>query len=329
MDRSAQRDRIAAPCRKPGRDDGANCRTGPSSEPLGSNSVNGAKPGLDLIWERATDPCLAAVRLDAAVTAAPKLREAGRLLHLVGHIVGDGRVSGSSARGNGNDAQVAVGLLAQIGADLLDASATLLSGTNHYAGAALLRQVVEVEYLSWAFANEKREASEWLNSTHQKRLEFFTPARLRDLSDGRFLQLTTGTTVSREAILSRQRSLSSDIQTRPWPRCCWSTCCSTRGGRPTTSSNGRLDSRPTRDWQPRSRRHREHSPRGGGTIRCASGRSPRRRPHRPDIDPSTDGAPCLRDEIAERHTANRRTGRVDQPGTGVVRGHPWDGPGES
>jgi hypothetical protein len=148
--------------------------------------VEGADPELDRVRQSATDPRLAAARLNVAVTAAPRLRAAGRLLHLAGHIVGDGRVSGSSPRGNGDDAQVAVGVLAQIGADLLDASASLLSGTNHYAGAALLRQVVEVEYLSWAFANEKREASDWLNSTHQERLEFFTPARLRNLSDGRF-----------------------------------------------------------------------------------------------------------------------------------------------
>lgn len=148
--------------------------------------VISADPGLHIVRQRATDPRLVALRLKVAVTAASRLREAGRQLHVAGHIFGDGRVSGSSPRGNGNDAQVAVGVLAQIGADLLDASASLLSGTNHYAGAALLRQVVEVEYLSWAFANEKREASEWLNSTHQERLDFFTPHRLRDLSDGRF-----------------------------------------------------------------------------------------------------------------------------------------------
>mgnify|MGYP000586642334 CR=1 FL=1 len=136
--------------------------------------------------DHATDPGLAVLRLDAATTGASSLREAGRALHVVGHLFGDGRVSGSSTRGNGNDAQVGVGVLAQIGADLLDASARLLSGDNHYAGAALLRQVVEVEYLSWAFANEKREAADWLNSTHQDRMQFFTPARLRDISDGRF-----------------------------------------------------------------------------------------------------------------------------------------------
>jgi hypothetical protein len=40
---------------------------------------------------------------------------------------------------------VAIGVLARIAADLLEAASVLLSGTNHYAGAALLRQTVEVE----------------------------------------------------------------------------------------------------------------------------------------------------------------------------------------
>lgn len=57
-------------------------------------------------------------------------------------------------------------MVAQIGADLLEAFAALLSGSNHYAGAALLRQVVEVEYLTWAFAYHERDAPAWLNSTH-------------------------------------------------------------------------------------------------------------------------------------------------------------------
>jgi hypothetical protein len=140
----------------------------------------------EALRESAADPQLAALRLQTASDGAIGLSDAGRSLHVIGHLIGDGRVSGRSARGNGDDAQVAVGVLAQIAADLLDASASLLSGTNHYAGAALLRQVVEVEYLTWAFANGKREASDWLNSTHSERMEFFSPPRLRQISDGRF-----------------------------------------------------------------------------------------------------------------------------------------------
>ncbi len=138
------------------------------------------------VQKYASDTDLAVLRLETGSAGAAGLRDTGRSLHVSGYLVGDSRVSGRSTLGNGDDAQVAVGVLAQIAADLLDASASLLSGRNHYAGAALLRQVVEVEYLTWAFAHEKREASDWLNSTHSERMKFFSPTRLRQISDGRF-----------------------------------------------------------------------------------------------------------------------------------------------
>jgi hypothetical protein len=140
----------------------------------------------NVIGELARNPLLIDARLEAASGAAAELRVAGRLLHTMGALFGDGRTSGLSVRGNGDDEKVGVGVLAQIAADLLEASASHLCGTNHYAGAALLRQVVEVEYLTWAFANQKRDAAAWLNSSHQERLDFFSPARLRQVSDGQF-----------------------------------------------------------------------------------------------------------------------------------------------
>jgi len=126
------------------------------------------------------------VRLEAASNTAAHLKAAGQIMHVAGHVVGDGRVSGSSIRGNGDDALVGVAVLVQIAAELLDTSSELLCGTHHYAGAALLRQVVEVEYLTWAFANDQRDAAAWLNSTHEERMKLFSPKRLRSVSDGRF-----------------------------------------------------------------------------------------------------------------------------------------------
>lgn len=114
------------------------------------------------------------------------------MAHVMGHIVGNGRTAGTSVRGNGDDALVGIGVLTQIGAELLDASGALLSGTNHYAGAALLRQIVEVEYLTWAFAHQKRDAAAWLNSTHDDRRRLFSPAGLRNESAGHFLSADYG-----------------------------------------------------------------------------------------------------------------------------------------
>lgn len=135
----------------------------------------------------AREPQLIRARLKLAGIAAAELQAAGILLRTSGAVVGDGRTTGGSKRSNGDDAEVGVGVLAQIAGELLRAAAPLLCGDNPYAGAALLRQIVEVEYLTWAFANEKRDAAEWLNSTHRERMQFFTPRDLRDSSEGRFL----------------------------------------------------------------------------------------------------------------------------------------------
>jgi len=86
------------------------------------------------------------------------LVRAGYLLHAHGHIIGPGRVDGSSARGNGDDEVVAVGALLQIGGELALPAIQLLTGEQHYAGAALVRQLVEVEYLMWAFESNPGEA---------------------------------------------------------------------------------------------------------------------------------------------------------------------------
>ncbi len=76
--------------------------------------------------ESAADGQLAALLLETASAGANGLSDAGRSLHVIGHLIGDGRVSGRSTRVNGDDAQVAVGVLTQIAADLLDASASLV-----------------------------------------------------------------------------------------------------------------------------------------------------------------------------------------------------------
>lgn len=146
-----------------------------------------AGDGRERVLEAARDQDLMRQRKRTAASVAPRLREAGQIAHVQGHIVGNGRVAGTSPHGNGNDALVGVGVLVQIAADLVEAAGAMLSGTNHYAGAALLRQVVEVEYLTWAFANSKRDAASWLNSTKDDRFKMFQPKDLRNASGGHFL----------------------------------------------------------------------------------------------------------------------------------------------
>ena len=68
----------------------------------------------------------------------------------------------------------------------MGASETLFGGGRQYAGAALLRQLVEIEYLAWAFDARDQDAERWLRSTKEERQQFFTPAKLRAASEGRF-----------------------------------------------------------------------------------------------------------------------------------------------
>jgi hypothetical protein len=85
------------------------------------------------------------------------------------------------------DAIRAVGLLLQMAGELAGAAGRLLSGGEHYAGAALVRQIVEIEYLTWTFKEGHRSASKWLKSTHAERMKMFSPSELRKTSKGRFL----------------------------------------------------------------------------------------------------------------------------------------------
>jgi hypothetical protein len=84
------------------------------------------------------------------------------------------------------DECIAVAMLLRIASQLTGGCALLFSNRQHYAAAALLRQLVEVEYLAWAFGTNNSDASKWLHSTKREREEFFRPARLRSASNGRF-----------------------------------------------------------------------------------------------------------------------------------------------
>jgi hypothetical protein len=48
-------------------------------------------------------------------------------------------------------------VLLRIGSQLISASAELLTEGRPYAGAALPRQIIEIEYLAWAFETRDRD----------------------------------------------------------------------------------------------------------------------------------------------------------------------------
>lgn len=63
----------------------------------------------------------------------------------------------------------------------------MLTTENGYAANALIRQLVEVEYLAHAFATQSETATQWLRSNRQERRSFWSPGKLRDRSDSVFL----------------------------------------------------------------------------------------------------------------------------------------------
>ncbi len=134
----------------------------------------------------ATDSQVMTLRDDLARFTSQAFASAGKLLHVFGHIVGSDRVEGRSPFGHGSDETVAVSMLLRIGAELVSASTDLFADGRSYAASALLRQLVEIEYLAWAFETRDQDGERWLRSTREERQSFFTPAKLRKAADGRF-----------------------------------------------------------------------------------------------------------------------------------------------
>ncbi|HTQ38716.1 MAG TPA: hypothetical protein VMJ32_06795 [Pirellulales bacterium] len=144
------------------------------------------KDSLDVTSKFADNDELAELRFQLAKFTADTFSQAGEELHAIGHIFGTDRKNGESPFGNGNDEVVAVSLLLRIGGQLTSASADLFNDGRHYAAAALLRQLVEVEYLAWAFETRDNDAERWIRSTSEERQSFFAPAKIRKASQGKF-----------------------------------------------------------------------------------------------------------------------------------------------
>jgi hypothetical protein len=82
---------------------------------------------------------------------------------------------------------IALSILLRMAGELTTSATKLFSNGSHYAGAALLRQLVEIEYLTWNFKEKTKTPADWLDSTHEQRLKDFSPSALRKTSKGRFL----------------------------------------------------------------------------------------------------------------------------------------------
>lgn len=132
------------------------------------------------------DPGINAQREQACQSLAVAFREVGRLLWVGGFLIGSDRPAGESPFQFGSDATVGLATLAQVAGELTEGALILLQRDNLYGAAALIRQLVEVEYIAWAFAEDEQEATAWLRSTREERRRLWQPRQLRDRSHGRF-----------------------------------------------------------------------------------------------------------------------------------------------
>jgi hypothetical protein len=139
--------------------------------------------------DAAGDEASQAVRERLCRELADTFRYTGNALWMSGYLFGPDRPAGVSPFGFGNDATVGLALVMQIGGELLAGAVMLLEAGNDYAAAALTRQIVEVEYLTWAFAEDEQEARSWMRASAQTRRRFWQPRHLRDRSAGRFREV--------------------------------------------------------------------------------------------------------------------------------------------
>lgn len=79
-----------------------------------------------------------------------------------------------------------LGIVVQMGGELAAGAVTLLGCARHYPAAALARQLVEVEYLAFTFAEDEPLARGWLTFGPEQLRKVFAPAAMRRQSAGRF-----------------------------------------------------------------------------------------------------------------------------------------------
>ncbi len=161
----------------------------PNQQGMGSITMPDAKSTQDTreaVRLAATDDSLTKLRSDLAHFTAETLSRTGQELHMMGHLIGSDRADGLSPFGHGSDETVAVSMLLRIAAQLVSGSADMFLDGRSYAAAALLRQMVEIEYLAWAIATRDRDGERWLRSNRRQRESFFSPAKLRKAAQGTF-----------------------------------------------------------------------------------------------------------------------------------------------
>lgn len=127
----------------------------------------------------------AAVREVFCGTVAEQTREIGGWLAMSAWLGAGDQQDASATRPTVQDPTrarsfTAAGLVAQISADLMGGVQVLFAGGNDYAASALVRQLIECEYLFRAFRINFAEAARWIDANDAERWDF-SPKKLRKI----------------------------------------------------------------------------------------------------------------------------------------------------
>lgn len=139
-----------------------------------------------LIKQEVDKPELAKMRSKTASFVASSFRQFGEALQVSGQLIGSDRKDGISPFQFGSDEVYGVSLLLRIAAELSENTVKLYQAEQTYAASALLRQIVEIEYLAWAFDQRDGDAEKWLRSKKNERWEIFRPAKIRAVAGETF-----------------------------------------------------------------------------------------------------------------------------------------------
>ena len=151
------------------------------------DELGGEEAVKEALLELAADEDDQRSRAEICRTYASALERIGKLLWLQGTLIGPDRAEGDSPFGFGSDEVVGLATVCQIGGELVRGAIDQLDAGNRYSASALVRQLLEVEYLASAFAEKDDIAAEWMRADRDQRRKFWSPAELRKRSDGRFL----------------------------------------------------------------------------------------------------------------------------------------------
>lgn len=141
----------------------------------------------ELLREALADVVTQNVRVELRKGLAAALSDWGLKLYLIGNTVAGGAAkAGNSPVGDVLNQTLGLSCVVQISGELGAAGTDLLEREQYYAAWALLRQLVECEYLCWAFSENHDDARQWLHSSRAERLNLWQPRRMRERSEGRF-----------------------------------------------------------------------------------------------------------------------------------------------